>query len=66
MQALVDKNSKSVLNSLADWKPVQLIAQIVRDGIKLALSQDQAGRRASTDCSLFISSLLTPASKLLQ
>src|SRR6218665_1652913 len=45
-QALVDKNSKFVLNSLADWKPVQLIAQIVRDGIELPLSQDQAGRRA--------------------
>src|SRR6218665_1013711 len=45
-QALVDMNSKFVLNSLADWKPVQLIAQIVRDGIELPLSQDQAGRQA--------------------
>ena len=46
MQALVDKNSKFVLDSLADWKPVQLIAQTVRDGIELPFSQDQAGRRA--------------------
>jgi len=42
MQALEDKNSKFVLNSLADWKPVQMITQIVRDGIELLLSQDQA------------------------
>jgi len=37
---LVDKRTKLVLDSLTNWKPVQLITQIVRNVIELPLSRD--------------------------
>ena len=36
----------------SNWKPEQLITKIVRNGIELPLSQDQAGAERRTDCSL--------------
>src|SRR6218665_349220 len=43
-QTLVDKQTEFVLDSLTDWKPVQLITQIVCNVIELPLSQNQARR----------------------
>src|SRR6218665_3578366 len=60
------EETKFVLDSLTDWKPVQLMMQIVCNVIQLPLSQNQPAAEQSTDCSLFISSSDNPANKLLQ
>jgi len=63
MQALVDKNTKFVLDSLTDWKPAQLVTRSseMESNFRFLKTRRAAERR--TDCSLFISSLLIHASK---
>jgi len=66
MQALVDKNTKFVLDSLVDWKPVQWLRRLSEMGSNFRFLKTRRAAERRTDSNLFISSLLNHASKLLQ